>query len=149
MSDRECSKCGLMFPADHFPKTNNLCRSCRYKTRLALLERSSEARAAARMASRKWHKNHDHARKTQSPQHYGRYPERDRARNQFNNAVKKGTIRRPSACSACGAEGRIHGHHSDYSKPFDVEWLCTVCHGLRHRIVEIPKIDLAVVREEQ
>lgn len=59
---------------------------------------------------------------------------RQRARNALARAIARGQIVKPSACSECGWEGRIHGHHSDYSKPFQVEWLCQICHGKRHRI---------------
>jgi len=56
-----------------------------------------------------------------------------RARKAIENALKDGRMTRPSNCSECGAGGRIHGHHEDYSKKFEVIWLCCRCHGLRHR----------------
>lgn len=47
-------------------------------------------------------------------------------------AVKAGKLIRPEACSKCGYTGRITGHHHDYSKPYEVEWLCVSCHKLLH-----------------
>lgn len=51
-------------------------------------------------------------------------------------AKHKGLIKSPGACEKCGeaerfsATGRslLHGHHHDYSKPLDLEWLCVKCH---------------------
>jgi len=43
------------------------------------------------------------------------------------NAIRAGRLIRPDKC-ACGRGFRIEGHHPDYSKPLEVEWLCAVCH---------------------
>jgi len=51
-------------------------------------------------------------------------------------AVRRGLVEKWSACEICGATTkRIDGHHKDYTKPLEVEWLCSSCHGERHRKV--------------
>ncbi len=47
-------------------------------------------------------------------------------------AVARGEMIRPDLCENCGESGKIQGHHTDYSKPFEVDWLCTKCHGKEH-----------------
>jgi transposase-like protein len=57
-------------------------------------------------------------------------------------AFHKGVLVRPKSCNRCGVaerkgkDGRslLHGHHADYSKPLDVEWLCTKCHRKETRM---------------
>ena len=39
----------------------------------------------------------------------------------------------PDACQQCGAAGKLHRHHPDYSKPLLVEFLCPACHGRVHK----------------
>lgn len=58
--------------------------------------------------------------------------EESRARVALNNAVARGAVQRPACCSACGSAGRVEAHHVDYSRPLDVEWLCTLCHAAEH-----------------
>lgn len=45
----------------------------------------------------------------------------------------------------------MQGHHPDYSKPLEVEWLCPRCHGARHvgreRISKAPPSALWTVPE--
>jgi len=52
-----------------------------------------------------------------------------RANNQVARAIRAGTLTRPSECSRCGSACRAEGHHADYDKPLDVEWLCKPCHA--------------------
>lgn len=57
-----------------------------------------------------------------------KYPERHQARMILNNAVKTGRIIRPSICSRCSAETIVEAHHTDYTQPLNVVWLCRDCH---------------------
>lgn len=62
-----------------------------------------------------------------------RDPVKLRARTALNHAVERGKLERPTTCPGCGAKDvpsrRMHGHHADYAKPLEVEWLCSKCHG--------------------
>jgi hypothetical protein len=54
----------------------------------------------------------------------------------LSKALQRGTITKPNCCERCSAEleaREIHGHHHDYSKPLEVEWLCRSCHVEEHR----------------
>lgn len=63
------------------------------------------------------------------------YRERERlkvfSRNILRRAVKMGYVVR-GVCKECGSLSRIEAHHSDYRKPFQVEWLCKEHHWERH-----------------
>jgi hypothetical protein len=52
----------------------------------------------------------------------------ERAHDQVRRAIKGGKLQRPSICSRCSTECTPEGHHADYSKPLDVEWVCKACH---------------------
>lgn len=59
-----------------------------------------------------------------------RYPERVEARDLVNRAVREGKLKRAN-CSVCDA-ANAHAHHEDYSKPFEIIWLCRRCHRKLH-----------------
>ena len=59
-------------------------------------------------------------------------PEKRAAHVILGNRLRDGHITKPDNCQECGATGRIHGHHEDYSKPLEVDWLCPSCHAKRH-----------------
>jgi len=66
------------------------------------------------------------------------------ARMKLQRAIRLGRIVRPEVCSKCGGHGRrIEAHHMDYSKPFEVQWLCSVCHGATRRI-PLPNIEFVL-----
>lgn len=70
-----------------------------------------------------------------------RLNERLQARRSAMQAMKTGKlIRKP--CQKCGA-AKADAHHTDYSKPLDVEWLCNPCHKKAHR-VELSRLAKAV-----
>jgi len=51
-----------------------------------------------------------------------RYPEKKSAHYKVQNAIRTGRIVR-LACEVCGCKNS-HAHHSDYTNPMDVKWLC-------------------------
>lgn len=51
-------------------------------------------------------------------------------RRKTRRAIESGLlIRQP--CRDCGA-AKVQAHHTDYSKPFEVQWLCPPCHYAEH-----------------
>lgn len=59
-----------------------------------------------------------------------------KARVILNGAVVSGKLKKPARCNECGASGKIYGHHPNYKRPLFVEWLCSLCHGKKHRILK-------------
>lgn len=53
---------------------------------------------------------------------------REGARRELANALKKGILKR-MPCAICGS-AVSEGHHRDYSKPLEVEWLCRSHHNI-------------------
>lgn len=60
-----------------------------------------------------------------------RHPEKARAYGAVSRAVRNGRLTR-GPCEICGTTVKVEAHHTDYSKPLDVRWLCRT----HHRAVE-------------
>lgn len=73
----------------------------------------------AKKLLRKYEKNH---RKNQ--------PHKVRARQILRDAIRSGKMKR-GTCLVCG-EINAQAHHIDYSKPFEVIWLCRKHHAEEH-----------------
>ena len=60
-----------------------------------------------------------------------------KAKSALHHAVSRGKLIKQNYCTECFAlydnPRLIHGHHNDYSKLLEVIWLCSICHGKRHR----------------
>ena len=53
----------------------------------------------------------------------------------FMQAMNTGKLKRPDRCEVCRSpSSKVSGHHEDYSKPFDVVWICGSCHRKLHRL---------------
>ena len=91
---------------------------------------SPAGRESQRKGRRKFYESgrHDILQK----RYYEKYPERKAAKDMLRAAVRYGKIDKPDRCSKCGEKGLIHGHHTDYYKPLDVQWLCQPCHSEAH-----------------
>ena len=46
-------------------------------------------------------------------------------------AVKLGVLTK-GPCAVCGTTEEIQGHHTDYTKPLEVTWLCRLHHFHAH-----------------
>ena len=58
---------------------------------------------------------------------------KNKSRHALTYAVRVGKmVRQP--CVKCGNK-KTEGHHEDYSKPYDVIWLCRACHSKEHRML--------------
>jgi hypothetical protein len=75
-----------------------------------------------------------HSKPTGRPSGYNGPPQsKDQARRRLQVAVRNGQVVRANACEDCGdREADLQAHHHDYSKPYDVTWLCAWCHCTRH-----------------
>lgn len=135
----QCGGCSRWLARESFGKDsrtpnglNCYCYSCidnrRHLFEAANPDKSREYDRARYAANRDKEKRRKHALSVA-------HPDRFIARKKVHAAVRSGRLVKPPGCSACPEivpSHRIHGHHSDYSKPLDVEWLCAKCHAKRH-----------------
>lgn len=56
-----------------------------------------------------------------------------KARSVVNNAKRDGKIK-PAPCANCGKK-KTQAHHTDYTKPLEVVWLCAKCHTFAHAAI--------------
>ncbi len=62
-----------------------------------------------------------------------KYKQKNQARWKLRDMVRRGKIEPPVDCQNCKQkQKRIEAHHTDYSKPLDVLWLCVSCHKKEH-----------------
>lgn len=145
---KRCSTCKREQPDWEFLKRSDRpgafraeCRTCgarrskqRYAAnkeshRKALRRYNRENLTAANERKKRW--------KRRNPQRYKAFVARqafkEKARQLLGAAVRSGKIKKPEKCEGCPSTDELGGHHNDYRKPLEVVWLCTICHGLRHR----------------
>jgi SPP1 gp7 family putative phage head morphogenesis protein len=50
----------------------------------------------------------------------------------LRNAIRNGTIKKPTKCERCEKDLPLEAHHPSYGKPLVVRWLCRICHERAH-----------------
>ncbi len=118
-----CYFCIKLFPLDDLHiharrKTYNIysCRECSTSRHRKWLV-TPAGRASSRKATRKSEAKHILKRNARAIFHYHK---------------KVGNIIKPAHCEMC-SETDIQAHHTDYSYPLMVQWLCIKHHAAQHR----------------
>jgi len=131
-----CVKCNCYISRSDFyyhesskDKLRSYCKNCDHKSS-ALRNRADPDRAIKDKA--RFSTEQGRADKlSQVKRYHEKYPERYKARQELNRAIRNGIIiQKP--CKVCGF-CITEAHHDDYSKPLDVIWLCKKHHAERHR----------------
>ena len=47
-------------------------------------------------------------------------------------AIKTKKLLRPTKCPSCDRDKYIEGHHPNYNRPNEIQWLCVNCHRKLH-----------------
>jgi hypothetical protein len=130
-----CTQCRRNKLLESFYKQRNgsplhICKECRQaRSRRVYLNRAEYYKA---QSADNHLKNRERTLKIHSDWRK-RNREKCRAQWQVWKAVRSGALVRSKYCEQCGAATQIQAHHFDYRQPLNVEWLCSGCHGERHR----------------
>lgn len=133
---KTCAKCGQEKSRDQFyahPKGKDglfaKCKDCQkadVRANYAAKRGQYQAYDAKRNATEERRQH----RRDAGRQHYWSHHDKAIARIALKRAVRNGAIVR-GPCTVCG-DPNTEGHHHDYSKPLEVEWLCFKHHREDH-----------------
>lgn len=154
--EKTCKICGQGKDASEFyAGVNSRCKDChKAKVRENRSEKIEYYRAYDAKRFKSDHRVKDRHRRYQSTvagkasmktardKFKAQNPEKRAAHVILGNAVRDGRAIKPDKCQSCGAGGRIHGHHHDYTRPLDVMWLCPKCHTEEHKRMKNMDVDL-------
>lgn len=79
--------------------------------------------------------------------YYNSLPEerlKNRARAKVQRSIKSGYITKPDTCmvNEQSCNGKIEGHHSDYTEPLKVDWLCKIHHEqIHHKGLKVERVN--------
>ena len=135
-----CSSCKIEKSLAEFSRNRarkdglqGICKTCSKRICKEYYQ-TSEGKIAQSKAGKKYTqtaKGKISQRKRAKKQHE-KFPERLKAINTVNNAIRNGRLKRSIYCEECGLLTKTEGHHPDYNKPLKVNWLCKTCHTNIH-----------------
>lgn len=139
MSDagKKCFKCGVAKPLSDFYRHRETadgylgkCKACAKRDVRTNYRRKWPQKTAYERA--RW--KTPQRRQSQAiglKKHRERHPDRYKARMAVGNAIRDGRLKK-LGCEWCGTTTKVQAHHDDYSKPFEVRWICRRCHLFHH-----------------
>lgn len=107
------------------------CRECKRK-QLFLYRQTERGKETTKLAVKK---------------SINKFKEKQNSRRRLNYFLKMGKIVKDSTCSDCLLPKKLAAHHPDYSKPFEVIWLCRGCHADLHRLLNNQSVILLKERD--
>jgi len=164
--EKNCSKCEEVKSLDEFyirttsaDGYNNLCKECIGKSvkgysatakgkevsRRAVekYRLTDKGKKVKREAVKRFFKTHKgkKANKKAGDKFIKKYPYKIKAQRLLQYAVLSGTVLKPEKCEVCNINpslsgNKLHGHHDDYSKPLEVNWVCPQCHSDIHNKIK-------------
>lgn len=134
MSTKTCRGCTKTFPISEFYENRrmkdghlNYCKEC--CANKAILYHSRDDYREMRLETNRRYLNTPNGKEQKARSNRRareRHPEKERARDAVEIALKCGRLVRLPCC-LCG-DAKSEAHHADYSKPLDVTWVCFRCH---------------------
>ena len=111
-------------------------RECNKRNYRKYKKNNPEAQEKQRIYYQKWYAKNGRKQTSNDIKKICRWirlnPQKVKASQLLNYAVRVGAIIKPLNCEGCFQKRLVHGHHEDYSKPYNVVWLCASCHKLEH-----------------
>lgn len=124
---KQCKTCGEIKALDEFVIKKHCkdgrggsCKTCSYNYHKAYLA-TDKGKASRAKAIKKY-----------TAKYREKYPNKRKAVTAVYRAVRSKKIDKPVLCQYCGSYKPLEGHHRDYNKPLDVQWLCSPCHNKWH-----------------
>lgn len=118
------------------------CKECQKKYDRARNLRNREGR---RLSAKQYYQKNKKKWRAKQEKQKKDDPLKYKARVALRNAVYTGKVKK-LPCIKCG-EPKTHGHHTDYSKPLKVQWLCVKHHYELHtRFKSLKEIEATYVR---
>lgn len=125
-----CGKCKRDLPPEaFFASSKYWCKECRSSERKKRYRKNPEKYRATQKRYGETHRDNENAKKAAWRR---AHPLQTKAGHTLRNAVMRGKIVKPMACELCNRIAPLHGHHQDYSRPLEVQWLCVTCHEEKH-----------------
>lgn len=121
----KCKDCRKQIDRERYPKRKRYLRKYWIKWYLSSSNQKKHSQNGV-IYARRWDKRNPLAR---------------RAQILLNRAVQSGKIAKNTVCGRCRRQypsSKIDAHHQDYTKPYEVLWLCRSCHKTHH--LELKKL---------